>query len=137
MSPRMPPGGPLLGRPPALSHRRILRDTRVGGRAHAFLRPNNTGSAQMTKKTAIVTGGGSGLGEAIAKALAGRGVNVVLADIDLKGAERVARDIRASGGTASAIHQDVAQPEDSETVIKHALDTYGGLHYAVNNAGIG
>jgi NAD(P)-dependent dehydrogenase (short-subunit alcohol dehydrogenase family) len=43
----------------------------------------------MTNKTAIVTGGGSGLGEAIAKALAGKGVKVVLADINLKGAERV------------------------------------------------
>jgi NAD(P)-dependent dehydrogenase (short-subunit alcohol dehydrogenase family) len=91
----------------------------------------------MTNKTAIVTGGGSGLGEAIAKALAGKGVKVVLADINLKGAQRVAREIEASGGTASTIQQDVARPEDSEKVVNHALDAYGGLHYAVNNAGIG
>ena len=91
----------------------------------------------MTNKTAIVTGGGSGLGEAIAKALAGKGVKVVLADINLKGAERVAREIEASGGTASTIHQDVARPEDSEKVVNYALEAYGGLHYAVNNAGIG
>ena len=91
----------------------------------------------MTNKTAIVTGGGSGLGEAIAKALAGKGVKVVDADINLKGAERVAREIESSGGTASTIQQDVAQPEDSEKVVNHALDAYGGLHYAVNNAGIG
>jgi len=88
-------------------------------------------------KVAIVTGGGSGLGEAIGKALARRGVKVVLTDINLKGAERVAGEIQASGGTASAIQQDAAKPEDSERVVKHAITSHGALHYAVNNAGIG
>jgi NAD(P)-dependent dehydrogenase (short-subunit alcohol dehydrogenase family) len=91
----------------------------------------------MKNKVAIVTGGGSGLGEAIGKALAGRGVKVVLSDINLKGAERVAAEINAAGGTATAIQQDVGLPEDSEKVVRHALGTYGALHYAVNNAGIG
>jgi NAD(P)-dependent dehydrogenase (short-subunit alcohol dehydrogenase family) len=91
----------------------------------------------MKNKVAIVTGGGSGLGEAIGKALAGRGVKVVLSDIKLEGAERVAREITAAGGTASAVQQDVAKPEDSEKVVAHALEAHGALHYAVNNAGIG
>jgi NAD(P)-dependent dehydrogenase (short-subunit alcohol dehydrogenase family) len=91
----------------------------------------------MTDKVAIVTGGGSGLGEAIGKALAAKGVKVVLSDINLNGADRVAREIVDAGGTASAVHQDVARPEDSEKVVNHALDAYGALHYAVNNAGIG
>ena len=91
----------------------------------------------MKDKVAIVTGGGSGLGEAIGKALAVRGVKVVLTDIHLKGADRVAREINAAGGTASAVQQDVARPEDSEQVVNYALDTHGALHYAVNNAGIG
>ncbi len=91
----------------------------------------------MQNKVAIVTGGGSGLGEAIGKALAGRGVRVVLSDINLKGADRVAREINAAGGTASAVQQDVARPEESAKVVKHALDSHGALHYAVNNAGIG
>lgn len=91
----------------------------------------------MKDKVAIVTGGGSGLGEAIGKALAGRGVKVVLSDINLKGADRVAGEINAAGGTASAVQQDVARPEDSEKLVKHALDSHGALHYAVNNAGIG
>jgi NAD(P)-dependent dehydrogenase (short-subunit alcohol dehydrogenase family) len=88
-------------------------------------------------KVAIVTGGGSGLGEAIGKALASNGVRVVLSDINLEGAERVAREIAAAGGTASAIQQDTARPSDSAKVVAHAVDTYGALHYAVNNAGIG
>lgn len=91
----------------------------------------------MKNKVAIVTGGGSGLGEAIGKALAGKGVKVVLSDINLKGADRVAREIKEAGGTASSVQQDTARPEDSERVVNHALDTYGALHYAVNNAGIG
>ena len=88
-------------------------------------------------KVAIVTGGGSGLGEAIGKALARHGTNVVLSDIHLPGADRVASEIRDAGGTASAIQQDTASPEDSERVVRHAEETYGALHYAVNNAGIG
>ena len=88
-------------------------------------------------KVAIVRGGGSGLGEAIGKALASEGVKVVLSDINLKGAERVAREIAGSGGTASAVQHDTASPADSERVVAHAVDSYGALHFAVNNAGIG
>lgn len=88
-------------------------------------------------RVALVTGGGSGLGEAIGKALAAKGASVVLSDINLTGAQRVAREIVDAGGAASAIQQDVAKPEESETVVRYAVDTYGALHYAVNNAGIG
>ncbi len=88
-------------------------------------------------KVALVTGGGSGLGEAIGKALAERGASVVLSDINLANAERVAGDIAARGGTAAATEQDVAVAGDSERAVRHAVQTYGALHYAVNNAGIG
>jgi len=88
-------------------------------------------------KVALVTGGGSGIGEAIGKDLAAHGVRVVISDIELESAERVAAEIGGSGGTASAVQQDTASPEDSERVVRHAVDTYGALHYAVNNAGIG
>src|SRR5690606_17912971 len=91
----------------------------------------------MDGKVAIVTGGGSGLGEAIGKALAARGVKVVVTDIRLDAAERVAKEIAGSGGTASAIQQDTAKAADSEKAVAHAVETYGALHYAVNNAGIG
>ena len=89
------------------------------------------------KKVAIVTGGGSGLGEAIGKDLAARGVAVVLTDINLAAAERVAGEIEKSGGSARAQRQDVANPEDSASVVAFAVKTFGVLHYAVNNAGIG
>jgi len=88
-------------------------------------------------KVAIVTGGGSGLGEAIGKALAAGGAKVVLSDINLGAAQRVAGEIVGAGGDASAIQQDTARPEESEKVVKYAVDTYGALHFAVNNAGIG
>ena len=88
-------------------------------------------------KVAIVTGGGSGIGEAIAKALANEGVKVVVSDINLKGAERVAQEIAGAGGTASAVKHDTANATDNERAVTHAVSTYGALHYAVNNAGIG
>ena len=68
-------------------------------------------------KVGLVTGGGSGLGEAIAKALSRSGVKVVVSDINLKGAERVAEEIVKAGGTASAVHHDTAKPEDNERVV--------------------
>ncbi len=88
-------------------------------------------------KVAIVTGGGSGLGEAIGKAMAAKGARVVLSDINLAAAQRVADEIVDAGGVASAIQQDTARPEQSEKVVQYAVDHYGALHYAVNNAGIG
>ena len=88
-------------------------------------------------KVAIVTGGGSGLGEAIAKMLASRGTKVVLSDINMEGAERVVAEVESGGGVATAITQDTAKAADAEKVVDHAVSTYGALHFAVNNAGIG
>lgn len=94
-------------------------------------------NSSFAGRVAIVTGGGSGLGEAIGKASAAMGARVVLSDINLAAAQRVAEEIVDAGGVASAIEQDVAKPEESEEVVKYAVDTYGALHFAVNNAGIG
>ena len=88
-------------------------------------------------KVAIVTGGGSGLGEAIVKLLAANGVKVVVSDINLSGAERVAKEITGTGAAASAVKHDAANADDNARVVEHTLNTYGALHYAVNNAGIG
>ena len=88
-------------------------------------------------KVAIVTGAGSGIGAAIARELAERGAIVIAADIDLAAAQDVASEIRGDGGRADAIEVDVADPEAAERLVRFAVETGGGLHLAVNNAGIG
>lgn len=88
-------------------------------------------------KVAIVTGGGSGIGESIAKELAAAGASVVVTDIRQETAERVAAEIEQAGGTAAAVSANSAIAADNERAVRFAVDTYGALHLAVNNAGIG
>ncbi len=88
-------------------------------------------------KVALVTGGGSGIGEAIGRELASLGAQVVLTDINRDGAQRVADEIAAGGGRAAPFVADSASPEDNEKAVAFAIDTFGKLNYAVNNAGIG
>lgn len=92
--------------------------------------------SSFTGKVAMVTGGGSGLGEAIGKAIAAKGGKVVLTDINAAAAERVAAEIADAGGVATSFRQDTAKPGDSEKAVRFAVETYAALHYAVNNAGI-
>lgn len=88
-------------------------------------------------KVALVTGGGSGLGEAICRDLAANGAQVVVADISLEAAERVTQEITDAGGTAVAFMGDTSSKEDSKAMVDFAVETFGKLNYAVNNAGIG
>lgn len=92
--------------------------------------------SSFSGKVALVTGGGSGIGEACAREFAARGAKVVVADIDLAAAERVAGSI-GQGESARAVRADVSDPASVEAMIKFTVDTYGGLDVAVNNAGIG
>ncbi|WP_372349827.1 SDR family NAD(P)-dependent oxidoreductase [Streptomyces sp. KL116D] len=88
-------------------------------------------------QVAVVTGAASGIGEASAKRLAAEGVAVVVADIDQANGERVVSEIVAAGGTASFHLTDVTDEEKVNDLVDYAVETYGGLHLAVNNAGFG
>ena len=90
-------------------------------------------STEFANKVALVTGGASGIGEAVVRELAAGGAKVVIADFNLDAAEALAKEV----GSASAFKVDVADPAQVEAMVKFAVDTYGALHLAVNNAGIG
>lgn len=84
-------------------------------------------------KVAVVTGAGSGIGEACAALLAERGANVLVADVDLPAATRVAEAI---GKPAQAHEVDVTDPRACEAMVAAAVQTFGRLDVAINNAGI-
>lgn len=87
-------------------------------------------------KVALVTGAGSGIGAAVSRLLGAEGAKVVLADINAAAANAVAAEIRAQGGEAFALVVDVGSAGDVEKLVKSVVQTHGGLHLAVNNAGV-
>jgi NAD(P)-dependent dehydrogenase (short-subunit alcohol dehydrogenase family) len=90
-------------------------------------------STRFEGKVALVTGGGSGIGEAIARRLAAESARVIIMDVRAESAERVASDLPQ----ASPFTGDVPNPGASEAAVAHAVETFGGLHIAPNIAGIG
>lgn len=86
-------------------------------------------------KVAIVTGGASGIGEALCRELARRGTRVIVADIDTKNAGRVAAAIAAGGGQAEPHTIDVASEPDVSRLVHDTASAHGRLDYLFNNAG--
>ena len=88
-------------------------------------------------KVALVTGAGSGIGEATALAFGAEGASVLVADLRLAGAESTAARIRAEGGAAAGSAGDVSLASDCRRLVAQAVQAFGQLDILVNNAGIG
>lgn len=91
---------------------------------------------QFNGKTAIVTGGGKGIGEAFAKGFSAAGANVVLADIDLDAANEAAERINAGGGRALGLKVDVSSLESCRQMADSAAEHFGSVDILINNAGV-
>ena len=92
--------------------------------------------ANLDGKTALVTGGGSGIGRATSLAYAQEGARVVVADVNVEGGEETVQLIKEAGGEAILVHADVAKPEDTQAMVAQAVEAFGSLDCAFNNAGI-
>lgn len=91
----------------------------------------------LENKTALVTGGGSGIGKAISLLYATEGANIVVTDVDEQAGNETVSTIKAAGGDAVFKKADTSKPQDSHDAVALAVKQFGGLHIAVNNAGIG
>jgi NAD(P)-dependent dehydrogenase (short-subunit alcohol dehydrogenase family) len=87
-------------------------------------------------KVALVTGSGAGIGAVTARAFARAGAAVVVTDVDVDGGQTTVEKIRSDGGQAEFFAADVTDAEAVKALVRFAVDTYGGLHYAHNNAGV-
>ena len=89
------------------------------------------------QRVALVTGASSGIGKAVAERYARDGVAVVLTDVNDQTGAELAAALNADGGTAVYVHCDVSSLEDNQNAVATAIETFGRLDAAVNNAGIG
>jgi NAD(P)-dependent dehydrogenase (short-subunit alcohol dehydrogenase family) len=92
---------------------------------------------KFKNKTAVVTGGASGIGRALCVALGNKGAIVTVADLNQEGARKVAETIVTLGGSATAVRLDVTNKEDVAALLNKQVQLHGRLDYIFNNAGIG
>ena len=87
-------------------------------------------------KTAVITGGNSGVGRATAELFAKLGANVVISARRAEALEEVANKIKAEGGNVLAVPTDISKDADCKNLMKAAVDAFGSIDVLVNNAGI-
>jgi NAD(P)-dependent dehydrogenase (short-subunit alcohol dehydrogenase family) len=87
-------------------------------------------------KVALVTGAGSGIGREIARLFASQGAKVVVADVNDTGGAETVSVVREGRGDAHYVHADASKPRDHQSLVAEAVERFGALHVAVNNAGI-
>jgi len=92
---------------------------------------------KMQDKVAIITGAGSGIGKATALLFAKEGAKVTVSDINEEHGNEVVELIKKDGGEALFVKADSANIDDHQRLVKETVEKFGGLHIAVNNAGIG
>ncbi len=92
---------------------------------------------EFAGRVALVTGAGGGIGAVIAALLAARGASVMIADMNEDGVAATVTGIEANGGSAASFVMDVTDPAQVSAMVDATVETYGGLHLAVNNAGTG
>ncbi|WP_019240959.1 MULTISPECIES: SDR family NAD(P)-dependent oxidoreductase [Bacillus] len=91
---------------------------------------------RLNKKVAIITGAASGMGKAEALAFSKEGATVVVADLNIKGAQEVVNEILATGKKALAVQVNVTKKEDLENLVNTTIQEFGKIDVLVNNAGI-
>ncbi|MYA19811.1 MAG: SDR family NAD(P)-dependent oxidoreductase, partial [Chloroflexi bacterium] len=91
---------------------------------------------EIEGRTALIIGGGGGIGRGIALALAGEGMRIVVADIEADSAETVAAELAASGAEASAETVDVSDTGAVEALAERCFERHGGVDVLCNNAGV-
>ncbi len=89
----------------------------------------------LKDRVAIVTGSGRGIGRAVALLFAQEGAKVIVSDIDPQPTQEVVDEIKALGGECIGVSGDITAPRYAETIVGKAVQTWGGLHILVNNAG--
>ena len=91
---------------------------------------------RLKSKVAVITGAGQGLGREFALAFSREGAKVVIAEINFENAQKVAKEIEASGGEVLAIKTNVASKHDTEEMARKTVERFGRIDILVNNAGI-